>query len=313
MVRTDKFHIFAFEKIMDSMKDEVERFLEYLTGDKGYSPLTVYSYEADLRLFHGFFRELETGLDWTDVDSDIVRRWVAAELGRNVSPRTMRRRLSAVRAFYRYLMRVGACGHNPARGVPNPKSGKPLPAFLKEAEMDRLLDEVAFEDSFEGRRDRLMLLLLYTTGIRVAELLTLDVEAISLAVGELKVTGKRNKQRIIPFGQELKEAIAAYLPERAERTGNPRGRLFVRTDGNAVSYGEVRRIVRDCLSIVTSQQKKSPHVLRHTFATAMLNHGAGLEAVKELLGHESLVATEVYTHTTFAELKQEYERAHPRA
>lgn len=294
--------------------DEVERFLEYLAGDKGYSPLTVSTYGADLRLFHDFFHMLDEGLRWEDIDSDVVRHWVVSELGRNVSPRTMRRRLSAVRALYRYLVKTGHCDRNPAHGVPNPKSGKPLPAFLKETEMDRLFDEVSFEEGFDGQRDRLMLLLLYTTGIRVAELLTLDMRAVSLSAGELKVTGKRNKQRIVPFGRELKEAIAAYLPERAARVENPfGGPLFIRNNGMAVNYNDVRRIVREYLSVVTSQQKKSPHVLRHTFATAMLNNGAELGAVKELLGHESLVATEVYTHTTFAELEKEYKRAHPRA
>lgn len=293
--------------------DEVERFLEYLAGDKGYSPLTVSSYETDLRLFRDFFREMDEGLRWADIDSDIVRRWVASELRRGVSPRTMRRRLSAVRAFYRYLMKTGSCPHNPAHCVPNPKSGKPLPAFLKEAEMNRLFDEVNFEENFDGQRDRLILLLLYTTGVRAAELLALKAGDISLATGELKVTGKRNKQRIIPFGQELKEAIATYLPKRAARTKSQDAPLFIRANGDAVTYNDVRRTVREYLSIVTSQQKKSPHVLRHTFATVMLNNGAVLEAVKELLGHESLVATEVYTHTTFAELEKEYKRAHPRA
>lgn len=293
--------------------DEVERFLEYLAGDKGYSPLTVSTYGTDVRLFYDFFRETDEGLRWADIDSDIVRRWVASELRRNVSPRTMRRRLSAVRAFYRYLMKTGSCLHNPAHCVPNPKSGKPLPAFLKEAEMNRLFDEVNFEENFDGQRDRLMLLLLYTTGIRAAELLALREGDISLATGELKVTGKRNKQRIIPFGQELKESIATYLPERAAHTKNQDAPLFIRANGDALTYNDVRRTVREYLSIVTSQQKKSPHVLRHTFATVMLNNGAVLEAVKELLGHESLVATEVYTHTTFAELEKEYKRAHPRA
>jgi len=293
--------------------DEVERFLEYLAGDKGYSPLTVSSYGTDLRLFRDFFRRLDEGLRWEDIDSDIVRRWVASELGRNVSPRTMRRRLSAVRALYRYLMRTGCCTHNPAHCVPNPKSGKPLPAFLKETEMNRLFDEVSFEEGFDGQRDRLVLLLLYTTGIRAAELLALKVGDIAPDAGELKVTGKRNKQRIIPFGRELKEAIAAYLPERAVRAKGTDGSFIIRNNGVAVTYHDVRRIVREYLSVVSSQQKKSPHVLRHTFATVMLNNGAGLETVKELLGHESLVATEVYTHTTFAELEKEYKRAHPRA
>jgi len=293
--------------------NEIERFLEYLTGDKGYSPQTVSSYGRDLTLFHDFLRSLDEGLRWADVDRDLVRRWVVDELGRGVSPRSVRRRLSAVRSFYRYLMKLGICTRNPAHCVQNPKAGKPLPAFLKEAEMDRLLDNVAFGNDFAGRRDRLILLTLYTTGIRVSELRSLTVEAVSLQAGELKVTGKRNKQRIIPFGPELAEAVGRYLPLRAECAGSAGGPLFVTPEGKPLRYDQVRQVVRTYLAAVTSQEKKSPHVLRHTFATVMLNNGAELEAVRELLGHASLAATEVYTHTTFAELKQEYEHAHPRA
>lgn len=179
--------------------------------------------------------------------------------------------------------------------------------------MDRLLDDVAFGDDFTGRRDRLLLLLLYTTGIRAAELTALTVESVSLRAGELKVTGKRRKQRVIPFGPELAAAMEGYLPLRAERAPDAGGPLFVAPDGRPLRYGQVRRVVRTYLSAVTSQEKKSPHVLRHTFATVMLNHGAELEAVRELLGHASLAATEIYTHTTFADLKREYEHAHPRA
>lgn len=297
----------------------MQRFLEYLAGDRGYSRLTVRSYAEALESFRAFCLNLEDGLGWNEADSDVVRRWLLAELQRGVAPHTMRHRMSSLRSFYRYLMETGECSANPAAAVRNPKVAKPLPTFVKEREMERLFDGDTFGDGFGGRRDRLLLLLLYSTGIRAAELLGLTVADINLAAGELRVTGKRDKQRVVPFGAELSDALRAYMEERAAllRTaagGSPAAEaLFVRDDGSPLRYTDMRNIVRRQLAMVSTQKKKSPHVLRHTFATVMLNNGADLEAVRQLLGHESLAATEVYTHTTFAELKKEYEHAHPRA
>ena len=307
--------------------ERIESFLTYLTADKGYSPQTVSKYEQCLLAFRTFFMEKDAGLTWTDIDTDVVRAWVAHRHGQGLHPHTIQQGLSALRSFYRYLMRMNLATRNPATLVRNPKADKPLPTFLKQEEMNRLLDDTPFPDSFEGRRDHLLLLLLYWTGMRCAELLGLNVEDIDLKGGELKVTGKRNKQRILPFGPEVGEAISSYLAERAVLVGDGDEDCGVRSGALLVYHpsrpkmatyrrmtaAKVQAIVRHYLSLVTTQRKRSPHVLRHTFATVMLNNGADLEAVKELLGHESLNTTEIYTHTTFAELQKEYEKAHPRS
>lgn len=292
--------------------DPVTHFLEYLTADRGYSPRTVATYRDDLIAFGNYFRKLDSGLTWQTVDSDVVRGWIVAETDRSVSPRTVKRALSSLRSFFRYLVRTGTVTCNPMLRVKNPKTGSALPAFVREKEMDRLFDDVVFPADAKGRRDRLILLTFYTTGIRISELIGLDVADVNLTAGELKVTGKRDKQRIIPFGSELSREMTAYIGGREDRDmrGAP---LFTNAAGQRIGQAEVRRVVRKYLSMVTLQKKKSPHVLRHTFATVMLNNGAEIEAVKELLGHESLSTTQIYTHTTFAELKKEYEHAHPRA
>lgn len=292
--------------------DPVKHFLEYLTADRGYSPRTVTTYRDDLVAFGNYFRKLDSGLTWQSVDSDVVRGWIVAETDRSVSPRTVKRALSSLRSFFRYLVRTGAIKCNPMLRVKNPRTGSALPGFVREKEMDRLFDDVVFPADAKGRRDRLILLTFYTTGVRISELIGLDVADVNLTAGELKVTGKRDKQRIIPFGSELAREMAAHIAGREDRDchGAP---LFTNAAGQRIGQAEVRRVVRKYLSMVTMQKKKSPHVLRHTFATVMLNNGAEIEAVKELLGHESLSTTQIYTHTTFAELKKEYEHAHPRA
>ena len=293
--------------------DRVDRFLAYLAADRGYSSLTVEVYRGDLRHFESFFLKLETSMDWSNVDSDVIRRWMAERMENGISPRSVKRSLSALRSFYKYLLRLGEVEHDPTQLIRNPKVPKTLPSFVKQSEMDRLLDGVTYPEGFVGLRDRLILLTFYTTGVRISELVGLNVEQVDLSHGELKVTGKRNKQRIIPFGEELADGIKVYLQERNEVFGLTAGALFVDMRGLRMSTAEVREVVRYYLSLVTTQKKKTPHVLRHTFATVMLNNGADLGAVKELLGHESLATTEIYTHTTFAELRKEYEKAHPRS
>lgn len=289
----------------------VKSFLQYLSDSRGYSAHTVESYRADLAAFEAFFNALDETLTWATVDRDVVRRWVVDGVEGGAAPRSVRRRLSAVRSFFRYQMLMGECRSNPAEAVHGPKCGKPLPAFLDERAMDRLLDDVAFAPDFAGQRDRYVLLLFYSTGIRLAELIGLDVDDIDLSAQTLKVTGKRNKQRLIPFGQELADATRRYLALRRQAFPAAGFPLVLGDDGLRISRSKVAVMVRKYLSAVTTMKKKSPHVLRHTFATVMLNHGADIEAVRELLGHESLATTAIYMHTTFAELKKEYELAHP--
>ena len=290
----------------------IEDFLLYLCAERGYSQRTADTYGASLRDFRRFCMSLEGQPDWKHVDADVVRQWMAAEMQRGCTGRYVAKQLSALRSFYRYLLRMQRVQHDPVRLVKNPKVHLPLPTFLKDSEIDRLFDDVTYPEGFEGQRDRLVLLTFYHTGIRLSELRGLDVSDVDLMRGELKVTGKRNKQRIVPFGEELCSALKTYVELRGQMACAD-GALFVALKGKRMTKVQVYGLVRHYLSLVTTQKKKSPHVLRHTFATAMLNHGADLEAIRDLLGHESIRTTEVYTHTTFADLKKEYERAHPRA
>ena len=290
----------------------VEDFMNYLAADRGYSQQTLTTYREALTTFQIFYSSISQELTWQTVDADIVRRWMAAEMERGRTARTVVKKLSALRSFYKYLLRMERIDHDPVRLVKNPKIHIPLPTFLKQSEIDRLFDQVTFPDDYEGLRDRTILLTFYHTGVRVSELVGLNPGDIHFDEGELKVTGKRNKQRIIPFGQELREALQHYMLIREELFPDEQP-LFLTVKAQRMTKAQVLNVVKHYLSLVTTQKKKSPHVLRHTFATAMLNNGADLEAIKELLGHESISTTEVYTHTTFADLKKEYELAHPRA
>lgn len=291
----------------------IDDFLSYLQADRGYSDKTVICYREALTSFRSFYKSLDENLDWQTLDADVVRQWMMADMKRGLKARTVAKNLSALRTFYKYMLRTERVARDPVRLVKSPKVKMPLPTFLRRAEVDRLFDEVTFPDTFEGLRDRTVLLTFYHTGIRLAELVGLDVQHIDLAQGELKVTGKRNKQRIVPFGKELRDALSDYIAVRAAQAGAAGGPLFLGNSMQRISPSKAQSIVRNYLSLVTTQKKKSPHVLRHTYATEMLNNGADLEAIKELLGHESIATTEVYTHTTFADLKKEYEHAHPRA
>lgn len=291
----------------------VEDFLSYLQADRGYSGKTVICYRDALTSFRIFFRSLDEGLNWQTLDADVVRQWIIADMERGLTARTVAKNLSALRTFYKYMLRTKRVERDPVRLVKSPKVKMPLPTFLKRSEVDRLFDDVVFPETFEGLRDRTILLTFYHTGIRLAELVGLDVQHIDLAQGELKVTGKRNKQRIVPFGKELHDALDTYIAARAVQVGQVDGPLFIGSKNQRINPSTTETIVHNYLSLVTTQKKKSPHVLRHTYATEMLNNGADLEAIRDLLGHESIATTEVYTHTTFADLKKEYEHAHPRA
>jgi len=295
-----------------SDKTLIQSFLEYLTAEKGYSPLTIRTYESVLRGFEQYFQHLDAGLTWETIDRDVIRGWIV-ELGEDgTDNRTVKKNLSSLSSFYRYLLRMNIVGADPTHLVPRPKTHKKLPQFLRANEMNRLLDDISFEDNFEGCRDRLILLLFYSTGIRVSECEGLNLSNISLTSGELKVLGKRNKERIIPFGAELQHEIADYLKLRRDQLRVSSDALFTDAEGNRLTSGKLREIVKFHLSKVSTLQKRTPHVLRHTFATVMINNGADIRAVQELLGHESLSTTEIYTHVTFKELRDEYEKAHPR-
>ena len=291
----------------------IEGFLEYLRHERNYAELTVREYGRDLEHFQSYFKTLDDSLSWETVDSDVVRGWMECMMDSRQSATSVNRRLSALRSFYKYAMMAGLVAGNPARTVKGPKKHKPLPQFLKESEIDELLQPEMWGERFEDFRARTLLLMFYSTGIRLSEAIGLDDTMVDFTTGELRVTGKRDKQRIIPFGEELKEALQEYIRRRDNEVPRKSEALFVTKEGERMNRNRVGYEVWKHLSRVTTLRKRSPHVLRHTFATAMLNHEAGLESVKKLLGHESLSTTEIYTHATFEQLKREYKNAHPRA
>jgi integrase/recombinase XerC len=292
----------------------VEDFIKYLRYEKNYSTHTVVAYKKDLSQFLDFAAGQYGISDPALLDSDMIRSWMVSLMESGMTPRSVNRKLSSLKTFWHYLMKNGVVSINPMKKVVPPKTSKPLPVFLKESEMEKLLEvDPQEEDCFSKVRDQLTLELFYSTGIRLSELIGLTDETVDLNGGVLKVTGKRNKQRLIPFGPRLKDSIRNYIRVRDEQLPGPLQRLLVRNDGTPLYPQMVYRMVHQRLSEVGTLTKNSPHVLRHTFATTLLNRGAELNAVKELLGHSSLSATEVYTHTTFAELKKVYKQAHPRA
>lgn len=288
-----------------------ENFLHYLGAERAYSIATVKEYDFALSKFGEFVEKEGKKLDWNTITEGDVREWMVDLIDKGSAASTVNTWLSALRSFYKYLLGRNLVLHDPMRRIEGPKRKKALPYFIKETEMDRLLDEVNFPDCYEGHRDHLILQTFYSTGIRLSELCGLNVEDVDLSNRTMKVTGKRNKQRIIPLGQEMLDEVAAFLLIRPQADGE--NALFLSEKGKRMTKPMVQRIVRQYLGLVTTLKKRSPHVLRHSFATAMLNHGAEIGVVKELLGHESIATTEIYTHTTFEELRKIYINAHPRA
>lgn len=290
-----------------------ESFLKYLRLERNYSEKTVVSYGTDLEKFECYLKGLDSGLRLENADADIVRGWILEMMDAGMAETSVNRKLSTLRAFYKYLLKKGVITVDPMLVVKGPKRKKPLPTFVKESDMDRLLDGGSFDDSFSGIRDKLVMSVFYETGMRLSELISLNDSDVDLHKSVFKVTGKRNKQRYIPFGEQLKAEIETYLGVRSRDVKNHCEAFFVRENGQMLYPMMVYRLVKQNLSKVVTLKKRSPHVLRHSFATAMLNNEAELEAVKEILGHESITTTEIYTHTTFEELKKIYKHAHPRA
>lgn len=291
----------------------VNQFLAYLSYERNRSLATVSSYRKDLEAFQKFVQAQDPMLLWADVDADLVRDWMAEMMNEGQRATSINRRLSALRSFYRFALARNLVKSDPVQGVVGPKKDKPLPQFLKEKEMDELLQEDFWTDCYEDVRDRMIIMTFYETGIRLAELMNLCDGDVDFMSGQLKVTGKRNKQRLIPFGAELSQALQHYMGVRDVQVVRHSAALFLANDGQQMTADAIRYRVKKYLSLVSTLKKRTPHVLRHTFATAMLNHKAGIESVKKLLGHESLSTTEIYTHTTFEQLKREYLNAHPRA
>ena len=294
----------------------IDKYLQYIRSERGYSELTVLSYQTDLRQFEEYVEKKKSKtFDLTQTEAEDVRNWmVSLKLGGEKSS-SINRKLSALRSFFKYLQKHDVVKKSPMSEILLAKKEKRLPSFLRENQMDDLLENLndVFDDSFEGVRNKLIIEAFYTLGIRRAELISLKDENVNLSGNYLKVVGKGGKTRLIPFGERLKKSMQAYLQLRRETMRRTSVFFFQRATGEQMYPMLIHRIVNKYLKIVSSQTKTSPHVLRHTFATVMLNNGAEINAVKELLGHASLAATEVYTHTTFEELQKIYKQAHPRA
>lgn len=306
------------------MNTIIEEFLAYMQAQKGSLPRTIATYRDSLTNAADYFvRQKGAEASWLTLATDDFRAWEAEQMQRGYSPSYVKKNMAALRSMYRFLLREGRVKVDPVRLVKNPKQQKRLPTFVRESEMDRLFDYYNFGEGYIGLRNRTVLLLLYHTGIRAAELCALDVNDLDLGGSSLRVTGKGDKQRVIPFGPELCDELHRYIGERQnhlaaylechdvahpERTEA----LFLTPRCARLTYEQLRLVVNEALSAVTTQKRRSPHVLRHSFATAMLSHGAQLEAIQQLLGHETVATTAIYTHTTLAELKEQYAQAHPR-
>ncbi len=291
----------------------LNEFLQYLQYEKNYSSHTVLSYHNDLKQFYEFLQTSYEAFEPNAVGSQQIQQWVLSLMNVGVTARTLSRKISTLKSFWRFLLVRGYVKNNPTLKIILPKTKKPLPAFFKDNEMSSLLDDSFTPDSFVPMRNRLIILLFYATGIRLSELINIEDKDVDLLQGNLRVVGKRNKQRIIPLEKLLCKEISEYLCKRNQLVEPIASNLFLRENGKKMYPKMVYNLTRGMMSGVSSLRKRSPHVLRHTFATVLLNGGADINAVKELLGHSSLAATQVYTHTSFDELYNIYKQAHPRA
>jgi integrase/recombinase XerC len=290
-----------------------EQFLGFLRYEKRYSGHTVTAYTKDLDQFIQFGSEMVEDFSLLTVDHHLIRQWVISLMDQGMTVVSVKRKISTLRSLYKYLLRDGLMEKDPTDLVMVPKSGKKLPQFVQENEMNKLLDTSFFTGDFSGLRDKAILSLFYGTGMRLSELMGIRMLDLNLKERVVKVLGKRNKERLIPYPSEISNDISGYLTARNELVGDSISYLFVTEKGEQVYEKLLYRIVRKYLSLVSTMEKRSPHILRHSYATHLLNRGADLNAIKELLGHASLAATQVYTHTSFEKLKTIYKQAHPRA
>ncbi|MDR2130705.1 MAG: tyrosine-type recombinase/integrase [Odoribacteraceae bacterium] len=301
----------------------VQQFIDHLSNVKRYSPHTLAAYKRDLLQFLRFCEMKEGESDFSKITPKVVRRWLMAEMngglrvdlpGKRLCAASGRRKLSSVRAFFRFLVKEGALEVSPVATVNGPKAARKLPLFLEEEKMDELLDErLAGSVNFSDLRDRLIVLVLYDTGIRRSEIIALRVDDVDFARRVIRVYGKGGKQREVPMIAELVAAIACYLEMRKEVVEPEHGWLFVTNAGNPVGTSFVYRVTKKYLSEVTTLSRRGPHVLRHTCATHLLHRDASLQGIKELLGHSSLAATQVYTHNSIEHILKIFKQAHPRA
>ena len=290
-----------------------ESFINYLKYEKRYSQLTAVAYKKDLDQFEEFFVKTIGDFNVEGINDRIAREWVIELMDSGLSARTVNKKISALKSFYKYLLRLELVSENKLINVTLPKVRKKLPQFVEEKNLDHLLDDGFFKSDFEGLRDKLIISLLYGTGIRLAELMHLKDADIYYTEFLIKVLGKRNKERIVPYPRSLNPLIDQYKTERTRLFGTDVKCLFLTASGDNVYEKLIYRTVNKYLTFVTTISQRSPHILRHTFATHLLNRGADLNAVKEMLGHSNLSATQIYTHTSMDKIQKVYRQAHPRS
>lgn len=295
------------------MELHTELFFQYITSEKRMSNNTVTAYKLDMKQFTEFLiPECLTSV--TEVRHLHIRSWIVEMMEHDASPRSVTRRLSCLKTYFRFLQKRGFVVGNPMAKVVPPKTSKRLPESVTERKLDLLFTQKEWKNTFNDQRNRAILEVFYSTGIRLSELTGLTISSVDFGSSRLKVLGKGNKERLIPFGKNLADILRGYLEKRAEAfpaTQNPA--FFLTREGTAIQGGNVYQVVKRNLSLVTSQDKRSPHVLRHSFATHLSENGADLNAIKELLGHSSLAATQIYTHNSVEKLKKAYEQAHPKS
>lgn len=292
---------------------DIVPFLSYLENVKRYSPHTLLAYKEDLGQFLDYCATINEVSDFPDVTSKMVREWMVIEMSKGRKATTTRRKLSVLRTLFKYLMREGRLAEDPTETIILPKTGRRLPVFVPDYQMDEILDSEDLQGGFPEVRDRLVLLMAYCTGMRRSELVGLKIRDIDFAGKSLVITGKGNKQRLIPLANELIADMQVYLEFRKKQITREHGYFFITDKGAPVYDKFIYRLVVRCLGKVTTSSKRSPHVLRHTFATQLLNNGACIEAIRALLGHSDLSATQVYTHNSFENLIKLFNQAHPRA
>jgi len=283
-------------------------FLQYLEYEKRYSSHTIVSYNTDLTQFHKFLKSEFDIEDISEVTHHIIRNWISVLLESGLTSRTVNRKITTLKSYFKYLLQEDVLSENPTRKIISPKSSKKLPVFIEKSKMDQLLNEIEFPNSFDGERDKLIIDLFYMTGMRLSELISVSFLDIDFINSTVKVLGKRNKERIIPLSISLLNQLENFFKKHKLKSY-----FFVNLEGKKLTSKKVYTIVNYYLGKVSSVEKKSPHILRHTFATHMLNNGADINAIKEILGHANLSATQVYTHNTIQRLKNIYKQAHPRA
>jgi integrase/recombinase XerC len=291
-----------------------EKFINYIKFEKRYSQHTIIAYQTDLEQFKSYLQENYNFSKIEKSDYLIIRSWMVRMMEDSITPRSIRRKITVLNSFFKFLIKEGVVIENPMTKIVVPKTSKRLPVFVEQNKMDLLLDEIDFGKGFNSIRDKIIIELLYLTGMRLSELASLKEKDIDIYNNSLKVLGKRNKERIIPFGNNLKISISNYIREKESLGLLQKTDFFlISKNGKKIYQKLVYRIVNNYISMVSTMDKKSPHVLRHTFATHLLNNGAELNAIKEILGHSNLSATQIYTHNSIEKLKTIYKQAHPKA